>query len=328
MQSTIITKSEPGISSGLRYNSWFLPAEKTMITVALAAGVVDLVLIWYKNSLVDWAGYLTILALVAGLLTLGLFYRVSGRSERIGAAGISAGLFIFFSLCLSMFNYLLLPLWREPIDLGLNAIDQLFGYSWPAVIEWAGQNPVFNSIVRFAYLSTIPQIAAIIVILGLTGKIKELNTLIVAVTITATFTITFWGLFPSLGAKSLYDLPLAMELLASPVVSTAYGDQMLLMAKEGPGLISPKEIKGLVAFPSYHIVLSGLAVYAARTVKWIFPFYLVLNALILPGIYMHGGHHLVDLPAGLLVAAVGLYLARKAVKEHYLKYKLPEILEK
>ena len=112
-----------------------------------------------------------------------------------------------------------------------------------------------------------------------------------------------------------------------PEVSTAYGDHMLLMAKQGPGLISPKEIKGLVAFPSYHIVLAITAVYASRTVKWAFPIYLVLNALILPGIYLHGGHHMIDLPAGLMVAAAGLYVAHKAVAKHYEKEQLPEYLE-
>ncbi len=310
----------------LQGKTWLMPAEKTMAVVAISAGLIDVALIIYNGSQVDWVGYGVILALVVGLMSMGFAYRLSGRSGRIGAAAICAGLFIFFSLCLSMFNYQLLPLWREPIDVGLNAIDSMFGYSWPAVIEWSGNHPVFNSIVRFAYMSTIPQFAAIVVILGLTGRIKELHVLILSVTITATFTICFWGLFPSLGAKSLYDLPQAMEALAAPVVSTAYGDHMLAMAEQGPGLISPKEIKGLVAFPSYHIVLALTAVYAARRVRWIFPVYLVLNALILPGIYMHGGHHMVDLPAGALVAVLGIYLARKTVYADYKKSKTPEIL--
>jgi hypothetical protein len=307
--------------------TWLWPAEKTMAVIALAAGMIDIILIAYNRSQIDYSGYSAILTLIGGLLAMGFFYRLSGRSDRIAAATICAGLFIFYSLCLSMFNYQLLPLWREPIDTSLNAIDQIFGYHWPSVIEWAAQHPTINSIIRFAYMSTIPQFAAMVVILGLTGRIRELHVLIVSVTITATFTICFWGLFPSLGAKSLYDLPLSMEILASPEVGTAYGDHMLLMALEGPGLISPKEIKGLVAFPSYHIVLAFAAVYAARTVRWVFPVYLVLNALILPGIYMHGGHHMIDLPAGILVATAGLYLARKMVMKHYQENNLPEFVE-
>lgn len=298
-----------------------------MAVVAVAAGTIDLGLIAYKGSEVDWPAYFTILALVAGLLTMGLFYRLSGRSERIGAATICAGLFIFYSLCLSMFNYQLLPLWREPIDLGLNAIDRMFGYHWPSVIEWASRHPVINEITRFAYLSTIPQFAAIVVILGLSGRARELHVLIASIAITATFTICFWGLFPSMGTTVLFEIPKAIEMLVKPEADTAYGLHMLYMAENGPGLISPKEMKGLVAFPSYHIVLAFTAVYAARTIKWVFPVYVVLNLLIVPGIFIHGGHHLVDLPAGIIVAMTGLYLARKMVFKQYRQDNLPVFLK-
>ncbi len=299
-------------------------AEKSMLSVALAAGLIDIILIVYNQSSVDWVGYLSIIAVTTGLIAMGFFYRISGRSERIGSAAICASLFIFFSLCLSMFNYQLLPLWREPVDWQLNAIDQLFGYHWPTVISWASQNLVFSEITRFAYMSTIPQFAAIVVILGLSGRIKELHILILSITITATFTICFWGLFPAFGPSAMYQLPLAMEQLVRPEADTAYGRQLVEMSKFGPGLISPKDIKGLVAFPSYHIVLACTAVYAARTLKWVLPVYLVLNALIVPGIFIHGGHHLIDLPAGIIVAATGIFLARKAINADYRQNKLPD----
>ncbi len=311
----------------LTQKSWLYGAEKSMGLVAVSAGAIDIALIIYNRSQVDWAGYFTILALIGGLLSLGFFYRLSQRSERIASATICAGMFIFYSLCMSMFNYQLLPLWREPIDLQLNAIDQMFGYHWPSVIEWASQHPTFNSIVRYAYLSTIPQFAAMVVLLGMSGRIKELHILIASVTITATFTICFWGIFPAFGTTTMYELPRAMEALVGPVAGTAYGRELLQMAADGPGLISPKDIKGLVAFPSYHIVLAVTAVYASRTLKWAFPFYLALNVLIVPGIFMHGGHHFVDLPAGIFVAVVGILIARKIVGEHFSKNKMPEFAE-
>ena len=307
--------------------SWLMPAEKTMFNVAIAAGIIDVALIIFHGSLVDWSGYLAIILLVGGLLATGFFYRLSGRSDRIGAATICAALFIFYSLCMSMFNYQLLPLWREPIDLQLNAIDRMLGYHWPSIIKWASQHLIFNEIVRFAYMSTIPQFAVMVVILGLSGLVKELHILILSVTITATFTICFWGIFPTFGTTILFDLPPAIEKLASPLAGTAYGAQLLAMAKQGPGLISPEQIKGLIAFPSYHIVLAFTAVYAARRIKWVFFVYLVLNALILPGIFMHGGHHLVDLPAGIVVAAAGLFIASKAVNKHYKENNLPQFLQ-
>lgn len=297
-----------------------------MLTVALAAAAIDLILIAVKGVQVDLPAYGAIVALVAGLMAVGALYRCTGRSQRIGAATTCAALFIFFSLCLSTFNTLLLPLWREPIDVALQAADRMFGYHWPTLIEWAGRHPFANAVLKFAYMSTIPQFAALVVILGFAGRLRELHVLLTAVTLTATFSICFWGLFPSFGPTVLYDLPAAVEALAAPVVDTAYGDHMAAMGQNGPGLISPKQIKGLIAFPSYHVVLAIIAIYAARSVRWLFPGYLVLNLLIMPGIFFHGGHHLVDLPAGLTVAIFGIWLARRIVYRQYEEMKAPPVL--
>ena len=303
-----------------------LPAEKTMVIVSTLAGAIAVMSFLWHGQNVDWAAYGSIMALVAGMVGMGIFYRASGRSERIGAATICAGLFIYFTICLSLFNYHLLPTWRTPIDPQLARIDQFFGYYWPSIIEWAGQNPTINNILRIAYVSTMPQLALLVVILGLSGRIKELHVLILSITITATFTICWWGFFPSFGASSIYQLPAAMEALASPELGTAYGAYLVSLGAQGPQFITPSEIKGLIGFPSYHTVLAVTALYASRTIKWIFPIYLVLNILILPGVFVHGGHHMVDLIGGLVIAIGGLYIARNAVYKQYKKFNLPEVV--
>ncbi len=313
------------VAASLR-KAMLLPPEKTMLVVAMAAAAIDIVLIAVHDSRIDWPAYGGILVLIGALLMTGFFYRTTGRSERIAAATIGAALFIFFTLCLSMFNYQLLPLWRAPIDAQLNAIDRIFGYHWPSVIEWASRHLVFNTLVRYAYLATLPLFALTVVILGLTGRIRELHILMTALLITATFTICLWGLFPSLGAQSLYELPVAVEKLAKPELGTAYGKLLLQLAKDGPGLISPQNIKGLIGFPSYHIVLAVLVLCAVRNIKWVFAVFFLPSLLVVPGIFMHGGHHLVDLPAGILVAVSGIYLARKSVCSYYRKHDRPEFI--
>lgn len=295
-----------------------------MLTVALAAACVDIFLIWYKSAALDWAGYIAILAVVSGLFALGAFYRLSGRSDRIGAAAFCAAAFIFYSLCMSLFSYLLLPIVGPTWDLELNAIDKVLGYHWPDVINWASQNPIANQVLLIAYMSTIPQFAALVVLLGLSGKIKKLQALLLSVTLTATFTICFWGVFPTMGTTVLFQIPPSIEKLTAPFADTAYGKEMLLMAQQGPGLISPKEIKGLVAFPSYHIVLAVVAIYYAYSIKWLFPVYLVLNLLIMPAIFVHGGHHFVDLPAGMIVALAGIWLANRTMNQRFERQGIPE----
>ncbi|MEM9332068.1 MAG: phosphatase PAP2 family protein [Pseudomonadota bacterium] len=293
------------------------PAELMMLTVGIAAGMVDVALILYKGSEVDFLGYAGLLALVLLVIPLGMFYRLKGRSERIASALICTGAFIFFSACLSLFNYLLLPIVRPLIDVPIAQIDAMFGFYWPDIMALAAENPIPTYILKIAYMTTIPQFAMLVVILGLSGRMRDLHIMITSVTITATLTICFWGLFPTLGAKSMYILSPEMWAAINPIVDEEYAKDLLHIGESGPGLISPKEIRGLIAFPSYHAVLAFTAIYAARNVPVIAQLFLVLNLLILPGIFVHGGHHLMDLPAGFAMFAFGTWLAARAVHKDY-----------
>lgn len=302
------------------------PAELLMLSVGAAAGLIDLALIAYKGSRIDPAGYAGLAAIVLFVVPLGLFYRIRGRSERIASALVCSGAFIFFSACLSLFNYLLLPIVRPLIDVHVTAIDAMFGYHWPEVMAWAAANPLPTLIMKIAYMTTVPQIAALVVILGLSGRMRDLHVLITSVTITATATICFWGLFPSLGAKSMYIIPPEIWAAINPIVNEAYARELLHIGEHGPGVISPKEIRGLIAFPSYHAVLAFTAIHAARNVPGVAQFFLILNLLILPGIFIHGGHHLMDLPAGFVMFVFGCVIAARTVGHDYRRRGVPDLV--
>jgi hypothetical protein len=172
---------------------------------------------------------------------------------------------------------------------------------------------MFNEAMRYAYLSTLPQIALLIVILGLSGRLGDMYLLMIAIVISGTMTVVFWGWFPSLGPSAIYALPPELLSKARPVVDTLYGQQILIHYHKGIPALSPGEVRGLIAFPSFHIVLALAATYYSRKVAWAFPAYLLTNILVIPAVLAHGGHHVVDIPAGLLVFAIGAYLARHVV---------------
>ena len=98
------------------------------------------------------------------------------------------------------------------------------------------------------------------------------------------------------------------------------------LAITGPEVISPTEIRGLIAFPSYHAVLAFTAMYAARTVRFLGPIFFIINLLIIPGIFIHGSHHLVDLFAGFAMFAFGTWLAVKAVNRDFSRLNKPEFV--
>lgn len=282
------------------------------ITLATCAICVALILI--KGPVVDMRAYAGAVGTGVGLIVAGLLYRHSGRDAKIGATGIAAGWFILFTLCLSLFNYLLMPHWAPPLDPYLAAVDyRLFGYHWAEFVETSARYPLFYEATRYAYLSTLPQIAILLAILGLSGRLREMYGLTTTVTLAGTATVVFWGCFPSLGPSTLQDLSPELLATAAPVVGPDYGREIAHLYRQGAAFLSPDEIRGLIAFPSFHIVLALAATWYSRAIGWLFPVFAAVNLLVLPGVLVHGGHHVVDIPAGLLVFAAAVALSRQVL---------------
>lgn len=120
---------------------------------------------------------------------------MSGRSSRIGLALVCTGLFPAFSWSIVMFNYLMMPAASQPIDQSLVWFDSLFGYHWPDLIAWASTHQFLNDVFRYAYMSTIPQIGMLIIVLGLGGRSLQLHIMMVSITITSVVSVVFWGIF-------------------------------------------------------------------------------------------------------------------------------------
>lgn len=290
------------------------PAELFILTVTLLVSVIDIALVLARGLSVDIAAYATILGLAGLLIVVGYVYRRLGRSDGIGAATTCAGLFIAFTAAMSLFNYLLLPNGRPTIDQWVNGLDAALGFSWPDAIAFGAAHPLLNEIMRFAYLSTLPQMALLVVVLGLTSRLADLHGLLVTITIAALFTVSFWGLFPTTGPSAIYALPQDLLIKATPIVGSEYGAYLTSVGKTGVQFLSPDDFRGLIAFPSFHTVLACAAVYYARNMRWLFPALVIVNLAVLPAVVVHGGHYLVDIPAGMAVFLLSLLAARAMVR--------------
>ncbi|RUM96122.1 hypothetical protein EET67_19195 [Pseudaminobacter arsenicus] len=299
-----------------RFRLW--PAELFILKLSASLMALDACLILLRGSNIDIASYGAVIGLAVVLFAVGFAYRRTGRSEPIASTAICTGLLVLFTSSMSQFSYLLLPNPRPVIDAWLTAIDGLFGYHWPDALALSARHPLFNEAMRFAYLSTLPQMAILVVVLGLTGRIRTLQALIGSIAISGMLTVMFWGVFPSLGPSTLYAV--SPEILATvrPVVDPEYGADITRLLHDGPSHLSPDEIRGLIAFPSYHTVLAATATYYSRKVSWAFPFFLIVNLIVLPAVLVHGGHHLVDIPAGFAVFAVSAFIAHRMVGDNRL----------
>jgi hypothetical protein len=174
------------------------------------------------------------------------------------------------------------------------------------------RHPRLNAIAYIAYVSMLPQVALLTIALGAAAPLRVYR-FCFAVAASALACIAIWSLAPSFGAFSIYppDPHLAKMTLA---LDPAYARELVRLLKDGPGLISPREAKGLIGFPSYHAVLALLVIWFSwrlRLLRW--PA-ILLNLAVLLATPIQGGHHLVDVLGAFPVAALALFACGENIK--------------
>jgi PAP2 superfamily len=287
----------------------FLPVEKFAVTIIVALAALDVGLLVFKGVDIDLPGYIRVLSIGGLLVGVGQFYRRFRLNEAIALPTTAAGLFIVFTIVGSVFNYLLFPLVSTPIDTSLVRVDSLFGFHWPSFVEVFLPYPMVSTALKFVYLSSLLQLICVILLLGFTMRREELHRFLSTGIIGALLTICFWAVFPSFGTSTIHQIPTETALQLGLVVNSAYGDELVRLAAYGVERITPEEVLGLIAFPSFHTVMACMSVWFTRSLRKIWPLFIVLNLIMLPSILLHGGHHLSDVFGGLFVFAAALWLS-------------------
>lgn len=293
----------------------FLPAERFIVTIISVLASLDVVLLSWKGVGFDVAGYASMVGCGVFAIGLGQFYRTVRRNDRIAATTTAAGLFILFTIVGSIFNYLLLPVYFNPIDERLMQLDQVFGYSWPDLVAWTARRPTIGLGLHVVYMSSLAQLLVAIFALGFTGRIQALHHFLMTGVIGALLAIVIWFFAPSIGPSAFHRLPKEVLDAMPLAVDSYYGAELSRLLREGTNYLTPKNVLGLIAFPSFHMVMACMSVCFLARVRFLFLPALVLNAAMMPAILVHGGHHLVDLIGGAATFAIAYALAARVLRE-------------
>ena len=276
-----------------------------LLAVAALLAAADGVLLAPGQFQLDIAAYLRLCLLSAVLLGAARVYATVRPDPRLAAMLFGTGFLCLFSLEASILNYLLLPHTGARMDVLLAASDRAMGFDWPRVMEFMARHPVLNGAAQFAYSSMLPQVALLTILLASTRP-QRVYSFCLALSLAALVCIAVWSFAPSFGAFSVYPPPPSSMALA---LDSAYARDLVHLLRDGPGLISPHDARGLIGFPSYHAALAFLVAWYAwplRLLRW--PA-IVLNIVVLAATPVQGGHHLVDVLGAVPVTAFALFAA-------------------
>ncbi len=304
-------------TKALSFGRLFTATEQHIFTICFVLAIVNLALWLTTDSKIDLAGYILAIIVISSLILIGLLYRHGRKGgERIGKTMLCTAALLLFSNVGSMLNYLMLPFSGDTIDNQLASIDLAMGFHWLEFLKFSSQWPMFSTVLGISYNSSLLQVIVVILILGFKGHSKSLDDFLYCFVLSAIITIGFWFFFPSFGPTAMYTIPEEIVRLVNPVVGNDYGLYLQQLKTTSPLEISPNNIKGIIAMPSYHTVMAILTCYAVAGVPRWRVFFFMINAFVLLSVPLHGGHHLIDLIGGVFVSLVVIIVFSNRRRRH------------
>lgn len=278
------------------------PVERLLLVVVGLLALVDVMLAWSKGITVRADFFYVSVPLGALFLAIGQVYRRWRDSERIALIAHAIALIILFSIFCALLNVLLLPRPVAPIDAMLVQADAWLGYSWHGLTTWIADYPTLNAILRTVYLATLAQLFLALMFLGMVLDRRRLQSASLALAISAIVVVCTWAVFPSAGASAQWQLDPEIDRIVRPVVGSEYGAMLYALYQDGVREVTSLQVVGLIGFPSFHTVMGLMSLIAVWPYRIARSIVIALNVFLAPAILIHGGHNLVDMIAGAIIA--------------------------
>jgi membrane-associated phospholipid phosphatase len=295
-----------------------------VVTIALLA-ILDAALLPHSNISIapgTAASAASGIAMGAALFGVGLLFRLPiGRmsgalkdvlakiSEGLESLGVFFALLFVFQIANGLYMYLAAATQRPLMDAAIAAGDRSIGFNWPAVVEAANSSTWLAAILVACYTSILYQGQLVFLFHATIGGRERFFEFAALMVVTLLFTTTISMFFPAAGAYAYYH-PAATSY--SHYTATGGLDHLTTLHRLrslAPFEFSVETTIGLISFPSFHTTLGLLVVYAMRRTVLFWPIVLV-NALMILGTIPEGGHHLMDIIGGAVVAVVSITLIR------------------
>lgn len=262
------------------------------------------------------AGLIPLAVACLALTTVARFYR--DRPDRAHFATMCRSLMqvLLFSAIGIVLSYLVARAGRPLWDAQLAAADRALGFDWLATLRWLDRRPLPTAILHVAYGSLIPQIVVLVCALGFLRREAALRTVMLGAILTGGVSIVVSGLMPALSYPALLDVSGANFRHVNPWGGTVHLADVAALRGGTMARLDLAAMQGIITFPSYHAGLSAVTLWGflATGRRWLAVPGGILATLTIVATPVDGGHYLVDVLAGLAIAAACLWIARRAIR--------------
>jgi PAP2 superfamily len=280
---------------------------------ALTAGVAAVVLVaaaadGFHIWLTSFVGPgVTCLLLVAG----SRYYALTRDEPQLSSALQTTAQLMAFAAVAAPLSYVAAAAALPLQDAAFNSMDRALGLHWRELLALMQQWPALHIVMRVIYMSMMPQMAAVVLLLGFTGRLAWLRVYMLAFIFAALITIAVSALAPAEGVW-LHDGIKNANPALLPVSHTSW--PVFLGLRDGSvRALMAMGADGIITFPSLHAALAVILIAAFWPVpiaRWLSG---GLNTLMLFATPIDGSHYFVDVFAGVGIGIVSLLAARALV---------------
>jgi membrane-associated phospholipid phosphatase len=285
-------------------------------------------LVWLASTSATFApGNFSLLGITAAVfgalysLPYFVLYRIQGdqsrsadflrKLSRRASQFFSAVVFtVAFGLAGCAFTYLAAATGWPLQDPALAAMDERLGFDWVALLAFCNASPTLSLVLVAAYHSATTQLACLYALLALTGRSAQLAEFITLFVITFVAVVVIAAFVPAAGAYHHYQPTEEMFSNFSAQAGMWHYDVLQTLRSQAVPELNLSQVKGLVTFPSFHTALAIITAYAARGIRYVTAPVAVLNGLVVLSTLPEGGHYLVDVIAGALIAILAIAFVR------------------
>ena len=280
------------------------PWRPSMGTALIAGvGAVDAFLLVSTSYSIAPYGWSLLLACCIFLSVIWLAYSRWRPEPTLAGLARTALRFALGTCAIGVFSYLLAGLASRPLfDAQFAACDQAMGLDWVAYRHFLFVTPALKRVTTGCYALLGAELILLILTLDVIKRPERAHELFLGFMLTALIVILIGAVFPAAGAFVHYASP---EMYSEPYVA-----QYLGLRNGSIHVIDLTRMEGIVQFPSFHAALALVCSFVARGTRLFWPLLLV-NLLVMLATPPAGGHHFIDVFAGLAVAAAVTLALRK-----------------
>jgi membrane-associated phospholipid phosphatase len=218
----------------------------------------------------------------------------------VSASATAGGIFCYLATMAA------LPL-RDP---ELAAIDRWLGFDWLGFVSLMNDSAGLSQALTLAYSSTGVIVVFACLWLCALKRVERLTEFLAVLSASTVGVGIGMLIAPASGAYTYFKPARALFSNYSADAGTFHMPLFTLLRTSAHPVIDFATADGIVTFPSFHTVIGVISSYALRDNKPVALVVLLLNASMIVSTLPVGGHYLIDLIAGALIALIAIAIVR------------------